>query len=419
MMQKTKSRSVELFRMRKLLETLAAKRGRHTELISLYIPAGRQLSEVINVLHQEYSTASNIKSRSTRHNVQDAIERVIQRLKVIGRTPPTGLAVFCGAIPQNGPGTERMETYVIVPPEPLNIYLYRCDSRFHVEPLFDLIAEKETYGIMVIDGSGATYATLKGKRLEIVKSITSGVSGKHRAGGQSARRFERLREVEINEFYKRAANYANQIFMEIPDLKGIIVGGPGPTKHDFLEREYLHYELRKKIIGVVDTAYVDEQGVKEVVAKAPEILKNVRYIQERELVQQFLAEVGKDTGLAAYGIDDVRRMLRAGNVKVLLLSEGLNLLEATVKCSNCGYSEEHYIKPADLLRFKSEFSQKPCPKCGMQSLQVEERELLEKLVEEGEQAGVQVEMVSPSHEEGEMLLKSFGGVAALLKFRAE
>ncbi|MHC1590093.1 MAG: peptide chain release factor aRF-1, partial [Candidatus Hecatellaceae archaeon] len=137
-MAQQRSRSVELFKVKRLLDTLASKQGRHTELISLYVPPGRQLSEVIGVLRQEYFTASNIKSRTTRHNVQDAIERVIQRLKLIGRTPPTGLVVFCGAIPQNGPGTERMETYVIVPPEPIDVYLYRCDSRFHVEHLFNL-----------------------------------------------------------------------------------------------------------------------------------------------------------------------------------------------------------------------------------------------------------------------------------------
>ncbi len=416
-MAQQRSRSVELFKVKRLLDTLASKRGRHTELISLYVPPGRQLSEVIGVLRQEYFTASNIKSRTTRHNVQDAIERVIQRLKLIGRTPPTGLVVFCGAIPQNGPGTERMETYVIVPPEPIDVYLYRCDSRFHVEHLFNLVREKETYGIMVIDGSGATYATLKGKRLEIVKSITSGISGKHRAGGQSARRFERLREVEVNEYFKRAGNYANQIFLEIPDLKGLIVGGPGPTKNEFLEGDYLHYELKGKVIAVVDTSYVEEQGVKEVVAKAQEILRNVRYVQERQLVQTLLREVGKENGLAAYGVDEVRKLMKAGVVETLLLSEGLNLLEATVKCPSCGYVEKHLVKPADLVRFKSETAQRECPKCGFQGLQAEERELVDVLMEEAEQAGVNVEMVSPAHEEGEMLLKSFGGIAALLKYK--
>jgi len=416
--KETKRSSLELFKMKKLLEELASKKGRHTELITLYIPPGRQLSEVLNTLRQEYGTASNIKSRTTRHNVQDAIEKVIQRLKLFREVPPTGLAVFCGAIPHGPPGSEEMEIYVVVPPEPLDIYLYRCDSRFHVEPLFDLIKEKDTYGILVMDNSGATYATLKGRHLEIVKSITSGISSKHRAGGQSARRFERLREAEINEYYKRVANYANQIFSGIPDLKGIIIGGPGPSKQAFIEGEYLPYNLKDKILSVVDTAYVDEQGVKEIMFKAPEILKDVRYVEEKNLIQRFLRELGKDTGLAVYGAEEVKKSLEAGLVKTLLLSEDLELFMVSIQCTNCGYSEQLNMKTHELAKFELDLPKKQCPKCGNLTLQIlEKKHFIDLFSDLAEKVGAKVEMVSSSHEEGEMLLNSFGGVAAILKYR--
>lgn len=411
--------SLELFKMKRLLEELASKRGRHTELITLYIPAGRQLTEVLNTLRQEYGTASNIKSRITRHNVQDAIEKVIQRLKLFKETPPTGLAIFCGAIPYGPPGSEKMEIYVVIPPRPLDIYLYRCNSRFHVEPLLDMLKERETYGILVMDNSGATFATLKGRHLEIIKSITSGISSKHRAGGQSARRFERLREAEINEYYKRVANYANQIFLGIPDLKGVIVGGPGPSKQYFIDGDYLHYNLKNKVLAVVDTSYVDEQGVKEIVQKSPEILKNVRYVEEKNLVQQFLAEIGKDSGLAVYGVDEVKKSLEAGTIKTLLISEDLDALLVTVKCSSCGYNENFIVKPADFIRFELDLPKKQCLKCKNTALNISERKsLIDFFMEVAEKANVKVEMISSSHEEGEMLLNSFGGLAAILKYKS-
>ncbi len=404
--------------MKRLLEELASKEGRHTELISLYIPPGRQVSDVLNTLRQEYGTASNIKSKTTRHNVQDAIERVIQRLKLFNQIPPTGLVIFSGAIPRGPPGSEKIETYIIVPPEPLDIYLYRCDSRFHVEPLLELLKEKETYGILVMDGSEATFATIKGRRLDVIKSITSGVSGKHRAGGQSARRFERLREVEINEYYKRVAKYANQIFLDIPDLKGIIVAGPGPTKNDFLEKDYLHYTLKNKILAVVDTSYTDEQGVREVVLKTPEILKNVRYVEEKKLIQQFLHEVGKDTGSVTYGIDEVKKAIEDGIVKILLISEELDLMNVKIACSTCNYTEEKIMKFSELQSFKLNLQKNLCPKCGNLTLQVvEEKSLLDIFIGLAEKAGIEVEFISSSHEEGEMLLNSFGGVAAFLKYK--
>ncbi|HEX69171.1 MAG TPA: peptide chain release factor 1, partial [Candidatus Bathyarchaeota archaeon] len=130
-----KRTSLQKYRLKKALDILANKEGRGTELISLYIPPGRQISEVMAMLRQEYGTASNIKSPSTRKNVQDAIVKVMQRLKLFKQVPETGLVIFCGALPQNGPGSEKIETYVIIPPEPIQIYLYRCDSRFHTEHL--------------------------------------------------------------------------------------------------------------------------------------------------------------------------------------------------------------------------------------------------------------------------------------------
>ncbi|MEM3874823.1 MAG: peptide chain release factor aRF-1 [Candidatus Bathyarchaeia archaeon] len=412
--------SLELFRLKKILNTLANKEGRGTELISLYIPPGKQISEVMNMLREEYGTASNIKSTTTRKNVQDAIVKVQQRLKLFKETPENGLVIFCGAVPQNGAGSEKIETYVIIPPEPINIYLYRCDSRFHTEHLQELLREKETYGILLIDATAATLATLQGRRLEIVREVTSGVPGKTRAGGQSARRFERLREMRLQEYFRRVGEHANEVFLPIENLKGIIIGGPGPTKYDFEKGDYLNYQLKEKIIDTVDTAYVDEQGVKEIVDKAPEIMRKIRYIEERQIIQQFLYEIGHDTGLATYGEEAVRKALEAGAVKTLLLSEGLDIARVKVKCSACGYEEQQTIRGPMLTSFEQSLVGKPCPNCKAPSLSItEKQELIENFAQLAEYTNTDVEIISEETEEGQMLKNSFGGIAALLRFKLQ
>jgi len=406
--------------LKKALDTLARKEGRGTELISLYVPPGRQVSEIVSMLKPEYGTASNIKSNTTRKNVQDAIVKVMQRLKLFKQIPETGLVIFCGAIPQNGPGSEKIETYVIIPPEPINVYLYRCDSRFHTEHLQEFLREKESYGILVMDASSATFAVLKGKRLEIVREVTSGVPGKHRAGGQSARRFERLRDMRIQEYFNRVGKYANEIFLSIPDLKGIILGGPGPTKYDFQKGNYLHYTLKDKIVDVIDTAYSDEQGVEEIMGKAPEIMRKVRYIEEKNIVQEFLYHVGHDTELATYGEEEVRKALEMGAVETLLLSEELDIVRIKVECNACGYTEEHTMKKNEVQAFETSLVNKPCPKCSAPALSVvEEKEIIEDLAEMAEQQNADVEIISTETEEGQMLKKSFGGIAAILRFKLQ
>jgi peptide chain release factor subunit 1 len=417
-----KKSSLELFRLRKTLQTLASKEGSHTELITIYVPPGKQISDALNLLREEYGTASNIKSNVTRKNVLDAIIKVQQRLKLFKDPGEKGLVVFAGALPQEGggPGTERMETYVIVPPEPIKIFLYRCDSRFHTEHLQEMLREKETYGIILVDASDATIATLQGKRLDIVRQMYSGVTGKTRAGGQSARRYERLRDMQLNEYFHRVGNHANEIFLPIDTLKGIILAGPGPTKYDFEKGDYLNYQLKGKVLDVVDTAYVEEQGVKEVVEKAPEIMKKVRYIEEKEIMQKFLYEVGHDTGMITYGEAEVRRLLAMGAVRMLLFSEGVDLSRVTVKCSACGYQEQKTVKNSEKKAFEESLKGKPCPSCQAPSLAiVETTDIIDDLAQLAEASSTEVEVISTATEEGQMLKNAFGGIAAMLRFKQQ
>ena len=97
-----KQDSVKLYKIRKTLEELSQKSGRGTELISLYVPQGKQLHEVITSLREEQGTADNIKSDLTRTHVVDSLSKVVQRLKMYKKTPERGLVMFCGALPPEG-----------------------------------------------------------------------------------------------------------------------------------------------------------------------------------------------------------------------------------------------------------------------------------------------------------------------------
>lgn len=410
--------SVSRFKLKRTLQMLASKEGRGTELISLYVPPEKRVHEVMTNLREEYGTASNIKSRVTRKNVQEAIEKVQQRLKLFKAPPPNGLVIFCGAIPYGAPGNEKMEIYTLEPPEKINVYFYRCDSRFHLEPLFDMMREKDTYGVLVIDSNEAILATLRGQRMNVLKEFTSGIPGKHRAGGQSARRFERLREAAVNEYFKRVASHTNEMLGQIPDLRAVILGGPGPTKYDFEEGDYLNYVLKQKIIATLDTSYVSEQGLDEIVERSQDLLKGVRYMEEKKIVQKFLYELGHETGLASYGETQVRRHLNAGLVDTLLLSEKLDRLHVLMKCKTCGDTEDRLLPRSGLAKFEQELLSKQCRKCDNPTLVIESTQnLLDEFVEIAEKSPVNLQVISTETEEGIMLLESFGGIAAILRYR--
>lgn len=415
--EQKKRSSFEKYKLKQQLDALEKKRGYHTELVSLYIPPDRQISDVTNYLKQEYGTASNIKSKSTRKNVMDAIQKILALLKNVPRPPPTGLVIFCGAIPTNGQGTERMELTTIVPPEPIKIYKYHCDSKFFLDPLKEMLVEKDTYGLIVIDRSEADFAILKGNHLEILKKITSGAPGKHHAGGQSQRRFERLIEQAGHEFFKRAGEYANELYLQIPDLKGIIIGGPGPSKNKFAESSYLDYRLKNVIRGVVDLAYTGSSGIDELIDKSQDLLQNIRYSEEKVLVQKFLTQLVKDDSLVAYGEKEVRKALNQGAVNTLLLSEELDILRVIISCPNCKYQEELTIKKSELPSLEQQTQSRSCPNCASSLLSIEKvTPLIDELGELAEQTGANVEIISSETEEGQQLKQAFGGIAALLRY---
>ncbi len=416
-MQLSRADSVRLYKIRKIISELSSKEGRGTELVSLYIPPKKPLHEVISNLKDEWGTASNIKSDTTRNHVQDALVKTMQRLKLYRETPDNGLVIFCGALPTNGPGSEVVRLNEIVPPKTISTYLYMCDDHFHVEYLKDMLREEKVYGILSIDSTEAGLGILSGDRLDVVDVMTSGVSGKTRKGGQSARRYERARDMELTYFYNRVGEHATRAFIDSGKVTGLIVGGPGPTKEEFLKSGYLHYQLQKGLLAVIDTGYSGREGVRETVEKASDVLQGVRLVEEKKLVQRFLLEVNRSNGLAIYGLPRIIEALRKASVETVLISDDVNTTKIVMVCKNCKTQKEETVSGQERMRIMQEMISTPCKKCGSMDYDVDEVDIVDLLEEKAIEIGAKVEVIASGTEEGSML-RSFGGVVALLRYRA-
>jgi peptide chain release factor subunit 1 len=398
------------YEFRRKLEELRGVRGRATELISLYIPPGRVISDVSNYLRNEYAQSSNIKSRTTRNNVMWAIDSLVGKLKHYKRVPEHGIVFFVGNKAVGSDKTEQV-SIIIEPPEPINIYKYYCDSVFFLQPLEDMLLEKELYGLIVIDRKEATLGLLSGKRIVVIKNVQSLVPSKHGRGGQSQRRFERLIEIAAHEFYVKIAGLCTEAFLTKKELKGLIVGGPGATKDYFVNEGYLHHELKKKVIPTFfDVGYTDESGLKELVGRATDTLSDIALAKEKKLMQRFMEEIRKTDGLFMYGENEIRSALAIGAVDLLYLSEGLRKHRLKLKCMSCGNAvEETLVHDAEPME--------KCPKCG-QSLSVEEKtDVVDELYKLAGTSKSKVELISEDSDEGKMLLTAFGGIAAILRYR--
>lgn len=307
------------FLLKQLVGKLNKYRARHTEFVSVYIPASFDLNKVIQQLSQEQSTARNIKSATTRKNVTDALERMIRELRVIDKTPENGLAIFSGNIADRE-GVSDVKVWAIEPPIKMSLRAYKCGQAFFLEPLDEIGHITATYGLIVLDRRDADLALLQGKVIHPLKSFKSAVPGKIKAGGQSAARFARVTENLAKDFFKKVADTANKKFSSMPNLKGIIVGGPGPTKEDFVRGNYLSNQIKDKIIGIIDTGYTTEFGLEEVVEKSDELLAKEEVMIEKKLLERFYNILGKNAKMGAYGFEKVKHALKLGAVDTLLIS---------------------------------------------------------------------------------------------------
>jgi len=367
------SESLEKYEFKQSLERIKDYKGHATELVSLYIPPEKKIYDVQSYLRNESSQSANIKSKSTRKNVSAAIESITSRLKLFKEVPDNGVVFFVGHVSKGGNQTTMVQE-VIVPPEQLPTFLYRCDSSFFLEPLEGLGEVKTQFGLIVIDRSEAALGILKGANIKTLKHMYSQVPSKHGKGGQSKQRFERLIEEAAHEWYKKVAHSATECFLG-NDVEGLLIGGPGATKDYFIKREYLNHELQKIVIDSFDTGYTDETGLREIVERGANRLSEVQLVKEKNIMNKFMKEVLSTKGnLATYGLKQIEMALEMGAVDHLLVSEGFekmpNIEQGTVK----------------------------------------------RLGEIAEKSKSIVTIISTDSEEGISLQKAFGGLAAMLRY---
>ncbi len=410
------SNSVKQHKLRKLIAWLSDKEGRGMEFISLYIPRESSIDDIVATLKKE-SDSVVLKSERIRDRLQDAIKNVIQHIKLRNEIPENGLAIFAGTFVANEAESEVLHVEELVPPEPITCYLYEVDDHFRLEPLREMLRNQRIVGLVIMDSKEASFGILNGERLELIENITSGIPGKTVKGGQSQRRYERERDMEVTYFFHRIAEHATKAFLENHKVTALIVGGPGQTKEDFLKGDYLNYELKNALLSTVDTQFTGKEGVREVLDKSSETLKNMCAPEEKMIVQRLLTAIGKQDSLAIYGLDPVLNALKNGEVEVALVTDSTDMIEIVVMCKKCELSKAKIVNKTMKAQTVQEMISSPCEKCNAVEYEVEEKDIIDVLEDVASQTDARVEVISTESEE-KAKLTALGGFAALLRYKA-
>lgn len=350
-----------------LIKELKKWKAPATVLLSLYIPPGRPVADVLNNLRQELSISQNIKLKRTKDAVEAAISGAIDRLVQINKVPSTGLALFCGQNFDN----DQFNCFMVVPPQTVNIYFYRTDKEFHLEFLQEMVEDSDVYGVVIVENDTATIGLIRGTRIEVLEEFDTFIPRKHKMGGQSQRRMDRIHEELVQDFYKSVGERVNNYllpYLEQGKLKGILLAGPGFAKNDFYEGDFMDYRLKKLVITpLVDVGYQGDAGIREVLQKVGDSLKGQKYVEVTRILDEVKYHMAKGDDMLVYGFDEIRKALDMGAVDKLVVYEDIQ--EA------------------------------------------------EKIADEGKKKGAEVFVVNDEIPEAEWLKKTFNGAIGILRFR--
>ncbi|KAH7914055.1 peptide chain release factor eRF1/aRF1 [Hygrophoropsis aurantiaca] len=408
--------NIQMWKVKKLIKSLDSARGAGTSMISLIVPPKDQISRASAMLTQEHGTASNIKSHVNKRSVLAAITSTQQRLKLYNRVPPNGLVLFVGTI-LTDEGKEKKVSFDFEPHKPMNTSLYLCDNKFHTEAISELLESDSRFGFIVMDGNGTLFGTLAGNTRDVIHKFTVDLPKKQGRGGQSALRFSRLRDEKRHNYVRKVAEHAVQHFItnDKVNVTGLVLAGSADFKTELSQSDMFDQRLAAKVIKVVDVSYGGENGFNQAIELAAESLANVKFVQEKRLIQRYFDEISQDTGKYCFGIEDTLKALDLGSVETLIVWENVDVTRYVLR--NAAGEEIIIHANKEQEKDRERFLDKST---GLEMEQATEPQaLLEWFAEKYKEFGANLEFVTNRSQEGAQFAKGFGGIGGLLRYKVD
>jgi len=326
---------------------------------------------------------------------------------LIKRLPDNGLVLFCGYSAEDA----KKKLVVIEPLRPLHLSMNRCDDKFHTEMLREQITADETkIGFVVIDGHSASFYLLYGTTRETLWKHDVNLPKKHGRGGQSQKRFERIRDEKRGWFVSKVAeNFLLQFTSNgLLSVSNLVFAGCAELKYELAKK--LDQKIQNKILAFVDVQYGGEAGFHQAVDLSSEVLRNSRFVREKVILNKYFGSIAIDNNLFCYYPQDSIEALESGAVETLLVWEGLQDIRCVIE--KAGETRKVvFKKPEEVEQLRKNL--------GSSSELVLCEPLLDWVLENFKNFGSEIEIISTSNTIGEQFVQGFGGIGALLRYPIE
>jgi peptide chain release factor subunit 1 len=262
------------------------------------------------------------------------------------------------------------------------------DNSPFILPLEEMMDDYEDYAIILMDSDEAHVFSVRSKALEKIGSSSIDLMNRHKKGGMSQKRFNRLRRGAIDAFVSEIAEDLAGL-EGLEKMRGLVVAGPGSEKKKLVKALPKH--LRDMVIGMVDVSI--EVPKDQLLARGEEIASAHEREGETRAIEELRRAIFKDE-LAAVGVFQVRDALVSGRVDTLLIARDLSIPGWI--CESCKHIHTGTDRPSS------------CPDCGGITSGAD---IVNELMELAERTDADVEIVS-----GSTFLESIGGLGAILRY---
>jgi len=218
------------------------------------------------------------------------------------------------------------------------------------------------------------------------------------------------------------------------NVQGIVLAGSADFKTELNQSDMFDGRLVAKVIKVVDVSYGGENGFNQAIELASDALSNVKFVQEKKLIQKYFDEISLDTGKFCFGVEDTLRGLEMGAVETLIVWENLDVTRHVLRDSQGAEHVVHTAAPpaaagnakvegavggiaalseTDREKFIDKYT-------GLEMEQVQEpQNLLEWFSEKYKDFGAELEFVTNRSQEGSQFVKGFGGIGGLCRYKVD
>ncbi len=188
-----------------------------------------------------YATPDTLAKRDYDHllpDTQDDRFQVESALETLGPCD-TGAALFITV----------EQIVAIIPPIPLNADIRAAGP--HTDQLRRLLDSDPVIGVILLRLGRYAVGVLRGETLIATKTDSRYMKNRHRAGGQSQRRFERSRERLIRELYDKTCQVTRELFSpHLSKIDYVLLGGERGTLNGFAKRcPMMRRELAPKTLS--------------------------------------------------------------------------------------------------------------------------------------------------------------------------